>query len=201
MQPRSRSRHNAFSPPSSINPQTIWQGFHWSFFINIQGLIICLRRFELLVGQQDFVRAKIELETATELMLASSASMILAGSFSQQEYESQVREMMMPPYVVSANFSGLMSWEHSALIQVWKRLRPVFGNLPEMLQPEHQQFIDAYAHLANSHRAVCAKFGGDRSGSLRCKDDTALNTLDKFASRRQLLINPNRQQHNSCPFS
>ncbi|MEO1800671.1 MAG: siderophore biosynthesis protein [Cyanobacteria bacterium J06629_2] len=186
--------------PASIDPQTIWQGFHWSFFINIQGLIVCLRRFEMFMARNDFAQAEIELQTATELMLASSASMILAGSFSQQEYETQVRAMMMPPHVESANFSGLMSWEHSALVQVWKRLRPILASLPEVLKPEHHRFVDAYAHLANSHRSVCEKFGGDRSGSLRCKDNTALDTLDKFTSRRQLLINPNPEQRDSCPF-
>ncbi|MGD1921057.1 MAG: siderophore biosynthesis protein [Pleurocapsa sp.] len=166
----------------------MWIGFLWSFFINIQGLIVCLRRFEMFVAKKDFVRAEIELKTATELMLASGASMILAGSFSQQEYEAQVREMMMPPNVDSANFSGLMSWEHSTLVQLWKRLRPIFANLPDVLQPEHQKFVNAYSHLANAHRAVCEKFGGDITGSLRWKDDTALDTLYKFSSRRLSLI-------------
>ena len=30
-------------PPS---PLAIWREFHWAFFINVQGLIICLGRFE-----------------------------------------------------------------------------------------------------------------------------------------------------------
>ena len=185
---------SAPSAPSASSARAIWQGFHWSFFINIQGLIICLQRFEMQIALNDLVQAEIELKTATQMMLASSASMILAGSFSQQEYETQVRETMMPPNVKSANFSGLMSWEHSALIQVWKRLRPVFANLPEALNPEHQRFINAYDDLANAHRAVCEKFGGDRTGSLRCKDNTALDTLDKFSSRRQSLIDPKAVQ-------
>lgn len=129
-------------------------------------------------------------------MLASSASMILAGSFSQQEYEEQVREMMMPPNVESPNFSGLMSWEHSTLIQQWKKLRPIFANLPDVLKLEHHNFTNAYNDLANAHRAVCEKFGGDDTGSLRCKDNTALDTLDKFISRRQSLINPNLKDEN-----
>ncbi|MEL6930608.1 MAG: siderophore biosynthesis protein [Cyanobacteria bacterium J06600_6] len=188
------------APSASITPQTIWQGFHWSFFINIQGLIISLRRFEISVAENDLAQAEIELQTATQLMLASSASMVLAGSFSQQEYEAEVRVMMMPPNVESVNFSGLMSWEHSALIQIWKRLRPIFANLPDVLKSEHQKFIDAYARLADAHSAVCEKFGGDRSGSLRCKDNTALDTLDKFSSRRRSLIDPNSSKNDRCPF-
>lgn len=193
--------HSAQISPA-FSAQTIWQGFHWSFFINIQGLIVCLRRFERATTTDNLVQAEIELKTATELMLASSASMILAGSFSRQEYETRVREMMIPPNVESTNFSGLMSWEHSTLIQVWKKLSPIFANLPKSLKSEHQNLTNAYLELANAHRSVCEKFGGDRSGSLRCKDNTALNTLDKFSSNRQSLIKGTFSQVSSgCPMS
>ncbi len=113
-----------------LNTQEIWKGFHWSFFVNVQALIICLRRFEssLLLG--DITTARTELETATDLMLASGASMQLAGSFSKQEYDSHIRPKMSPPYVQSDNFSGLMSWEHATLMQLWKRLSPTFKNIP-----------------------------------------------------------------------
>lgn len=62
-----------------LTPQEIWQGFHWSFFINIQGLIICLHRFNLELIDGNLQQAQIELKTATKLMLASGASMELAG--------------------------------------------------------------------------------------------------------------------------
>ena len=175
---------------TKTDPQIIWQRFHWCFFVNIQGLTICLRRFEMYLAMNEIAKAKIELKTATQLMLASSASMILAGSFSKQEYETQVRKMMMPPNVKSNSFSGLMSWEHAALVQLWKRLRPVFTDLPVALKEQHQEFVSAYFELTNSHRAVCEKFGGDNNGSLRCKDNTALDTLDKFSQLRHSLINP-----------
>lgn len=185
---------------NKIEAQTIWQGFHWSFFINIQGLIICLRRFEVYIAMNDIAHAEIELKTATDLMVASGASMILAGSFSQQQYEAQVRKMMAPPYVKADNFSGLMSWEHSALIQVWKRLRPVFANLPAELEMQHQKFVSAYFDLANAHKAVCEKFGGDKDGSLRFEGKIALDTLDKFSHSRQLLIDPKSANTSGCPF-
>ena len=185
---------------NKIEPQTIWQGFHWSFFINIQGLIICLLRFESCININDISQAEIELKTATDLMIASSASMILAGSFSQKEYEKYVRKMMAPPYVKSQNFSGLMSWEHSALVQVWKRLRPIFINLPTELETQHKKFVSAYFALANAHKAVCEKFGGDKDGSLRCEGNIALDVLDKFIHSRQLLIDPKSAKTSGCPF-
>lgn len=74
----------------------------------------------------DTSAAEVELTTATDLMLASGAAMELAGSFTKPEYQQEVRPSMTPPQVQSDNFSGLMSWEHAVLVQIWKRLSPVF---------------------------------------------------------------------------
>jgi hypothetical protein len=182
---------------ANLDSHQIWKGFHWSFFIDIQGLMICLGRFEESMLAGSLSSAKIELETAADLMLASGAAMELAGSFNQQAYEQHVRPSMMPPYVKSDSFSGLMSWEHASLIQLWKRLQPIFATLPVALSPQHERFIEAYSRLASSHKAVCQKFGGDSVGSLRCGNETAVQVLDKFSQQRQALIAP-KQKH--CPF-
>lgn len=185
---------------TKVNPQQIWKGCHWLFIVDIQGLIICLRRFEINLAASNLYKAQVELETATALMLASGAAMELAGSFSRQEYEKQVRPTMSPPYVQSNDFSGQMSWEHASLVEVWKRLRPVFETLPASLVPQHDQFVTAYFSLLNSHKAVCQKFGGDEMGSLRCDKITAVSTLDNFAHHRLQLIDPNHQAASGCPF-
>ena len=183
------------------SPQAIWQGFHWSFFINVQGLIISLRRFEVQLALGNLSQAQTELATATDLMLASGASMQLAGSFSRDAYEYEVRQSMMPPQVYSANFSGLMSWEHAALMQIWKRLRPIFETLTEELQPQHEKFVQAYFSLAKAHRAVCEKFGGAEGGSLRFDQGCAVATLNKFSHSRWGLIDPAHQIAQDCPFA
>ena len=170
------------------NANKIWQGFHWSFFINIQALIISLNRFEKFLILEDISKAKVELKSATKFLLASGAAMELAGSFSQGEYEDEVRPTMTPPQVMSHDFSGLMSWDHGALIQVWKRLAPVFKTLPIELKSEYDEFVNAYRKLATSHKAVCKKFGGDQTGSLRFDNSNALDTLDKFRNSRLKLI-------------
>ncbi|NJN30677.1 MAG: siderophore biosynthesis protein [Synechococcales cyanobacterium RM1_1_8] len=170
--------------------EMIWRGFHWAFFVNVQGLIVCLQRFESQVKISNLQLAQVELRTATELLLASGAAMELAGSFSRQDYEGIVRRSMSPPQVQATNFSGLMSWEHAALMQIWKRLRPMFENLPPALQSQHQEFVNAYLSLTKAHRAVCQKFGGDEGGSLRCETNYAVETLDRFAESRQALIDP-----------
>lgn len=183
-----------------LNTQEIWKGFHWSFFVNVQALIICLCRFESSLALGDIAMAQTELETATELMLASGASMQLAGSFSKQEYESHIRPKMSPPYVQSDNFSGLMSWEHATLMQLWKRLSPTFKNIPPGLESVHQKFVEAYFELVTDHKAVCQKFGGDEAGSLRFEKGTAIDTLDKFGQIRTKHIDPNGKSISRCPF-
>ena len=169
---------------------------------------MCLRRFEAAIALNDIPSAQVELDTATTLMLASGASMELAGSFSTQDYESVVRPSMTPPHVQSDNFSGLMSWEHAVLVQLWKRLSPTFAALPPALHPHHDRFVAAYAELARSHKVVCKKFGGDEGGSIRFERSTATDTLEQFGRVRTQTLDPNhrveRRFGNSggdrCPF-
>jgi len=185
---------------TNVSSQQIWKKCHWLFFMNVQGLVICLRRFELSLAANNLPQAQIELETATSLMLASGAAMELAGSFSRQEYEHLVRPTMSPPYVESHDFSGLMSWEHASLVEIWKRLRPVFETLPAALTVQHDRFVAAYFSLSHAHKAVCQKFGGGEMGSLRCDRSTATGTLDKFTQNRWQLLDPNRRAATGCPF-
>lgn len=177
----------------------IWEGFHWLFFVYVQGLIICLRRFEIDIAAGNFRQAGVELETATDLMYASGAAMELAGSFSRQEYEHLIRPDMMPPNVRSDNFSGLMSWDHALLIKIWKRLSPVFETLPVALHPQHKRFVAAYVSLSSAHTAVCKKFGGDETGSLRCNKTPAVSRLENFADNRLKLLDPNHRVMGGCP--
>jgi hypothetical protein len=94
-----------------------------------------------------------------------------------------------------------MSWEHATLMQVWKRLHPTFEDLPPALQPQHQDFVNAYLSLAKAHRAVCEKFGGDEGGSLRFEGSCAVETLDRFGESRRTLIDPNHSVSEGCPFA
>ena len=167
-----------------IKPEIIWKGFHWSFFINVQGLIISMLRFEKLMNIENIQLAGIELKTATNLMLAAAASMELAGDFSRQEYEQHIRPTMMPPKVQSDDFSGLMFWDHAYLMKIWKKIQPRFKNMPLALKSEQDEFVLAYMALCKSHKKVCSKFGGNEVGSIRSQNTTAIETLEKFEQNR-----------------
>lgn len=168
--------------------QVFWESFHWVFFINVQGLIISMLRFEKFIAVEDFELAKVELNTAVDLMLAAAASMELAGNFTREEYEFYVRPTMIPPKVNSDDFSGLMSWDHAYLMKIWKRVQPKFKSMPLTLKSEQEKFVSAYMTLSKSHKKVCSKFGGTELGSLRSKNITAIEVLEKFEHNRKQLI-------------
>ena len=167
-----------------IKSEIIWKGFHWSFFINVQGLIISMLRFEKLMNIENIQLAGIELKTSANLMLAAAASMELAGDFSRQEYEQYIRPTMMPPKVRSDDFSGLMFWDHAYLMKTWKKIQPIFKNMPLALKSEQDEFVLAYTALCQSHKKVCSKFGGNEVGSIRSQNTTAIETLEKFEQNR-----------------
>ncbi|MEM9302260.1 MAG: siderophore biosynthesis protein [Pseudomonadota bacterium] len=173
------------------NPLRVWKRLHWSFFVNTQGLTIALLRFERALEAGNEVAAREELRDAAVLMRAAGASMRLAGSFSAEDYQERVRPTMTPPAIGADNFSGLMSWDHARLIRLWRRLRPVFADLPESLREAHDDFVAAYRVLATSHHAVCSRFAGD-GGSLRNKDQSATKALRRLERRRLELIDPPR---------
>lgn len=181
-------------PPS---PHLIWREFHWAFFIAVQGLIICLRRFEKQLDDGRLPEAAEELQTASTLLTASAAAMELAASFTREVYESTIRVSMAPPTVRSEDFSGLMSWEHGVLINVWRNLRSRFANLPSELDVAHAGFVEAYRDLAQRHTGVCERFVGAQAGSLRFDDRNAVETLRRFGRSRLGLIDP---EGKVCPF-
>ena len=177
---------------SNTNAYEIWISMHWVFFLHVQSLIICLLRFQAAIDEGNIPKARVELNAAITLLLASGSAMTLAGGFPREAYETEVRGLMVPPNVAVANFSGLLSADHADLIKLWKQLTPYFKNLPPELKIEHRNFKAAYLELAAGHRAVCDKFGGGDAPSLRSQT-TALDELDKFEKARLKLIDPVRK--------
>lgn len=187
---------------TKVNIQQIWEGFHWLFFADIQALIICLRRFENQLAAGNINQAEVELGTATELMIASGAAMELAGSFSKKDYEQKIRPAMKPPNVRAENFSGLMFWDHTSLIKICRKLAPVFKKLPPELHAQHEKFAAAYLVLSGAHTHVCAEFGGNNTGSLRCQKSSAVKRLKGFEKGRLKMLDPNNQLGDGgCPHS
>jgi hypothetical protein len=186
---------------NKLEPLEVWKRSHWIFTVYIQSLIISLLRFEMKILENRIDDAAIELQTATKLIIASAAAMEFAADLTREQYEEQIRPMMIPPHVKSDDFSGMMLWDHACLIGIFKKISPIFKNLPPSLQSEQAEFISAYMTLSASHKAICQKFVGDDSGSLRNINNLAVKTLNKFEHNRLQLISQNRKCEVSCPLN
>lgn len=193
-----------------MNPLQVWQRSHWIFLVFCQALIICLKRFVDACQSDNPDLAKIELQTAADLMWASGATMKLAGSFSRQIYESEVRPTMTPGHpqslIQSDPLTGLMMWEHDYLVNViWKKqLSPILKDLPNYLQAEHAEFVRAYQQgLSGGHKSICAKFGGGEMAALTASNlpgNLAVATLEKFEQNRLKLLDRQGRVSGKCPF-
>lgn len=192
---RGAQRDAAASGSAAPSAWEVWLGFHWCFFLDTQGLVLALLRFDATRADTDPAPAVHELDTASVLLRASGAAMRLASAFKPQTYDDEVRPAMMPPQVQSDRFSGLMSWDHARLVRLWQQLRPVFAALPPALQPAHQRFVQAYGGMMEAHRGVCARFAGDEGASLRSRgSSSAVETLDRIGRLRLQSLDPGRNE-------
>lgn len=182
-----------------FKPLLIWKKFHWIFLIFVQGLILCLLRFEKAIKIHNLNQVKLELETASNLMIGAGAVMKLAGSYSRKEYQEQILPTMKPPNMKIEGFSGLMSSDHAYLVTLWKQNKKNFQDLPLSLQPHYEKFLLAYKIMASSHRNICSKFGGGEvGGSVKHPTKNALLALEKIVQARWHMINPSQKSVHEC---
>ncbi len=180
------------------DPLFLWKRYHWLFFIFIQGNILCMLHLKKEMRKENMVQVGTILKSMSKLMLASGASMLFAGQSRPQEYENTIRPSMMPPHVNAPDFSGLMSYDHAFLMNLWNKEKAIFQLIPSFLKPVYEEFLESHKFLALAHKFVCSKYGGDNAGSLRENQITALENLDKFnQSRRKLIIKNDEQLLNS----
>jgi hypothetical protein len=203
--------HNYNSKPNlTLSPLQIWKKGHWVFLVFSQGLILSLNRLVDAIGNDLIDQAKVEFETAAELMYASGAAMKLTGNFTREKYESEIRPTMIAgnpqSLVESENLSGLMMWDHDYLINVIckQKLLRIMKTLPSILAAEHEKFVRAYqCGISDGHRSICAEFGGGEIGSLIAASESsaALKNLEKFENSRVKLLDPTGRIKGGCPVN
>ncbi len=197
-------------PNFSISPLQIWKKGHWVFLVFSQALILSLIRLVDAIGNEQIDQAKVELETAAQLMYASGAAMKLTGNFTRDQYESEIRPTMITgnpqSLVKSENLSGLMMWDHNYLINVIckQKLLPIMKDMPHSLAAEHEKFVRAYqGGISDGHKSICAEFGGGEIGSLIAGSESsgAIKELKKFEKGRAKIIDPQRRVAGECPVT
>lgn len=171
----------------------VWKKYHWLFFIFSQGSVICILLLKREMRKRNIIQTGSILKAMAQLMLASAASMFSAASFDRKHYDEEVRPTMMTPHVNSTDFSGLMSYDHAYLVNLWKKEQALFKSLDRFLNIQYKEFLSAYGFLASAHKSICQKYGGDEAGSLRDEKTTALNSLEKITASRTKIFNNNIQ--------
>lgn len=179
-----------------VDAMARWRIGHHGFFLLIQGIVAALLRFESAIKVNDLEAAGSALEKATSLMWGSAAALHFAGDFVGEDYDQIVRVAMSPPNV-SDGFSGLLSLDHACMINVLKRLKPVFEKLPATLKHQHEKLLWAMAAAYDSHKFVCSKFKGGEMPSLRMSKEsskTSVEVLETFKKNRMQLAGSGAHQ-------
>lgn len=160
-----------------MDPDRRWLVGHHVFFVLTQCLIVALHSFHSALSGPDETVARRNLRLATRLLSASASAFVFAAEFRADQYHTRIRPAMEPPFV-SAGFSGLLSPDHHYLVRLFAWLRPALRTLPPALVPDHRAFVRALGRVYDSHKYVCARFGGDTAPSLRTSTSSGMPGVD-----------------------
>ncbi|GAB2813197.1 hypothetical protein [Lentzea nigeriaca] len=170
-----------------LDPERRWRVGHHVFFVVTQCLIVALQSFVTALREDDLAGARRGLRLATRLLDASSAAFVFTAEFGANQYHHTVRPTMEPPFV-SAGFSGLLSPDHHYLVRLFAEVRPTLRALPADLVADHAAFVRALGAVYESHKYVCARFGGDTGASLRTGALPAVEVLHALKLARTKIV-------------
>jgi hypothetical protein len=180
---------------SSCEPAFRWVVGHQIFATLSQGLIMALLEFEAAMQAGDDVAVGAALALAGDLLFASAAAFRFACDFAPAAYRNEIRPSMMPPHVGEA-FSGLLSDDHSCLVQVMSRLHPLMAEAAARFPAGHARLTAAFQRVYADHKFICARFGGAEAPSLRgqtCSHLSGVEQLENYERARSRLLRPLRR--------
>jgi hypothetical protein len=140
---------------------TRWGTGHQLFSVLMLDLIVVHKELARHIEDQDWDETESTLTQATQLWAASAVAFRFTGDFTAFEFESVVRPSMAPPNV-REGFSGTFSPDHTVLLQVLSKLRPLLGNLPPKLKERHRTYLWVYDAMYESHASVCHLMVGNK---------------------------------------
>jgi len=153
-------------PPSAVgDPLERWISGHHVFLVLIQGLIVSLNCFYSAASNDSETAACDCLDLATLLMHGSGAALHYTADFPRSDYDMMVRPTMMPPNV-QEGMSGVLARDHRYFVQVLHSNRSLIDRLSGSLKDKYSEFARAFSGTYDSHKLVCAHFGGSERPSL-----------------------------------
>jgi hypothetical protein len=179
----------------------MWREGHYTFFVLILMSIVELRRFLKAVAAGDHAAANRHLDRASTLMLGSGAAMRVAGDVNHNSYADAVVPSMKK---ANPKFSGSDSPDHGALIDTYKEIEKVAGNLPVEVQPAYNRFLSSVRTAIGAHVYVCAFHRGEdrpSTGSGSATKLSGVETLKRIGAHwLKLLTSRKGAGGNKCPF-
>ncbi|MCO6704260.1 hypothetical protein KQH42_27940 [Streptomyces sp. CHA1] len=193
MAPQDSPRPHRPLPPHTMGEADAlrrWTRGHHVFMALVQGMVVAFSCMGDRLRADEPEQARPFLILAGTLMRGSAAALAFTGDFPYSAYSVRVRPTLIPPNA-PPDMTGLRWRDHEYLIRVLTELRPVFGELPPLLEAERGQFAETLEEAYEAHKTVCSHFVGSDQSSVLMADRTnesAVTTLDRFKrSRRQLV--------------
>lgn len=170
-----------------------WRCGHRLFFVVTQGIFAALSGMARAVSEDDRPTATSALSAAATLSRSAATALRFTADFPAQAYADTVRPSMMPPSV-PPGFSGVQGPDHQVLVELYRRMRPVFAALDPEAWPI-RAFQDATAEMFAAHMGVCDRFGGSEHPSILMEANghhdarvTATHVLDRLVRSRLALL-------------
>lgn len=173
-----------------LDPTQRWIIGHHIFAALTQGLIFALHQLKHTLVTGDDPQATEALELSTSLFNGTAAAFQFATDFSAATYDETVLPTMMPPYM-PPGLSGVLSPDHQYFIRVLTALKPHFHEIADSLRPVYTRFAQAFQLVYDSHKQVCAEFGGNKRPSLLGRApsaEPAVEELEELKFARMKLV-------------
>ncbi|MGJ8584021.1 MAG: hypothetical protein ACSHXD_08025 [Marinosulfonomonas sp.] len=170
------------APAQQENVLYRWKQQHQLFFLIIHGMLYLLHVLEEALDKEHAPVVRAILDDFAELMEGSAVAFRLAGDFSIDGYDTEIRPDM---HRHDPHFSGLFYADHKELVTSLRVLKRV----PDDFDEEMNRVGDAISAAYEAHALVCLRFVGD-SSSLASKDPSrvaAESIRGKYVKRTKVI--------------
>jgi hypothetical protein len=161
-----------------------WKVGHRLFFFITQGLVLTHHYIRTFIDAKKFPEAIKAMEESISLFKASMEAFNFSSGYSKEAYEFEVRPSVSPPRFDSL-LSGTQYIDHTEMLQQIKSCREYLVDLPEVMKPTYEKYIEAITNLYCNHSKICSRIVGDHKAEpAKIREEYMTRTL-KWAGAPQ----------------